>query len=106
MLQTRSAASNDDRILKTFATNADEFPARVLNRIVDHRAIYLNFEGALTGERGTVRRIDEGGLVWLTPDYPHSLNLEFSLSGTKLNGSFRILHLGGETFLFEAIKNA
>lgn len=30
----------------------------------DHRLAYLDYEGPLTGQRGTVKRIDGGRLVW------------------------------------------
>ena len=30
----------------------------------DHRLVYLDYQGPLTGQRGTVRRIDGGALAW------------------------------------------
>lgn len=32
-------------------------------RIADHRALYLDFEGEISGDRGTVRRVDGGGVT-------------------------------------------
>jgi len=30
----------------------------------DHRLVYLDYEGPLTGQRGTVKRVDAGRLTW------------------------------------------
>jgi hypothetical protein len=55
--------------LRTWAIDAPivagkEFRARALS---DHRLLYLEYEGELTGQRGRVRRIDAGTyhvLIW------------------------------------------
>src|SRR5262249_15851115 len=64
---------------------------------------YLHFEGPLSENRGSVRRADEGELVWLTPYSRESKDLHFSLAGKNLSGKFRLLLLGGDTYLFERI---
>jgi hypothetical protein len=33
-------------------------------RVFDHRLLYLDYEGPISGNRGTVRRRDHGTLVW------------------------------------------
>jgi len=104
MLQTQEGESDDDRSLKTFATGSDEFPAALLRLIDDHRQAYLHYEGPLSGNRGTVRRADEGELVWLTPYSAHSKDLKFALKGKNLNGTFSLLLLGGDTYLFEGLS--
>jgi hypothetical protein len=48
--------------LRTWAIDApitsdQDLPARALP---DHRLIYLNYQGPISGDRGTVRKIDEG----------------------------------------------
>src|SRR5262249_47185418 len=56
-------------VLRTWAIDAPivadaDLPARTLP---DHRRIYLEYEGEVSGNRGTVRRVDEGvytTLVW------------------------------------------
>ncbi len=35
-------------------------------RIADHRALYLNYEGPVSGDRGVVTQWDAGEFVWLT----------------------------------------
>jgi hypothetical protein len=50
--------------IDTPVTPGPELAARALP---DHRLIYLDYEGAVSGDRGTVRRIDAGRyepLVW------------------------------------------
>jgi len=59
----------DGGVLRTWAIDAPivpgrELPARALG---DHRQIYLEYEGEVSGQRGRVRRVDSGTyrpLVW------------------------------------------
>ena len=56
-------------VLRTWAIDAPivsgrDLPARALG---DHRKIYLDYEGEVSGDRGTVRRVDAGtfrALIW------------------------------------------
>ena len=34
-------------------------------RIADHRRLYLEYEGPISGDRGSVKRIDAGEFVWI-----------------------------------------
>ncbi|GAC1474003.1 MAG: hypothetical protein NVSMB9_23600 [Isosphaeraceae bacterium] len=71
--------------LRTWAIDApivsgQDLPARAL---AEHRALYLEFEGALSGGRGTVRRVDGGeyeSKVW-APDL-----VRVELRGNQLVG--------------------
>src|SRR5262249_1618540 len=49
----------------------------------DHRLFYLDYEGPVSGDRGTVRRWDAGTFDWIT-DKPEDIEVE--LRGTKLLG--------------------
>jgi hypothetical protein len=54
--------SHDGRVLHTWAIDAPvvagcDLPAR---RLADHRPAYLEYEGDVSGGRGTVRRVDRG----------------------------------------------
>lgn len=52
----------------------------------DHRPIYLDYEGPVTGGRGTVRRWDAGSFEWLTDgDREKSVRL----AGGRLRGAAR-----------------
>ena len=71
--------------LRTWAFDAPiipdiPMPARALP---DHRAAYLDYEGPVSGDRGTVRRIDRGNyasITW-TPDL-----IRVRLDGDQLRG--------------------
>lgn len=62
------------------ASNMASIPAK---RLDDHRLEYLDFEGTLSQNRGSVWRVDRGELSWLvfTPDA-----VEAGVSGSLLNG--------------------
>ena len=49
----------------------------------DHRVLYLDYEGPVSGGRGTVRRRDAGTFVWVA-DAPGRVEVE--LRGAKLAG--------------------
>ncbi|MCO6436687.1 MAG: hypothetical protein J5J06_06320 [Phycisphaerae bacterium] len=59
-------------------------PAR---RIADHRKAYLDYEGPVSGNRGTVTRVESGTFELLSqiPD-----RIEFRLAGEKFVGRFAI----------------
>jgi hypothetical protein len=40
----------------------------VATRLPDHRRLYLEYEGPVSGDRGRVRRIDEGVFEWIERD--------------------------------------
>lgn len=61
-----------------------EQPAR---RLADHRPVYLDYEGPISGDRGSVRRVDRGefvGLAW-TDEEVRGL-----LRGDQIRGELRI----------------
>lgn len=52
-------------------------------KLVDHRRVYLNYEGLVSGGRGSVRRLISGNCLFL--DY--GSEIEFELRGQADNGS-------------------
>ena len=48
--------------LKTFPQRGETISATALP---DHRPFYLDYEGPLIGERGSVRQIDRGTFEWI-----------------------------------------
>jgi len=50
----------------------------------DHRMLYLDYEGPVSGDRGTVVRWDHGQCTWLASDAPDTLRLQ--LRGHRLRG--------------------
>jgi hypothetical protein len=63
-------------------------------RIADHRPLYLDYEGAVGGDRGTVERVAEGVYSWLenSPD-----RIVVELRGDALSG--RLTVEGGRAIL-------
>ncbi len=72
-------------VLRTWAIDAPIVPGRDLpaRALGDHRKIYLDYEGEIAGNRGTVRRVDAGTfrvLEW------SALHVRVELSGGQLLG--------------------
>ena len=75
----------DGEVLRTWAIDAPivagvDLPARALG---DHRRLYLEYEGEISGNRGRVRRIDGGTyrvLIWSAD------HVRVELAGTQLVG--------------------
>ena len=65
-------------------------------RNFDHRLFYLDYEGPVSGERGSVSRWDSGSCEWLA-DEPERAEIE--LRGTKLTGR-AVLTREGEAWRF------
>jgi len=73
------------RLLKNPIEAADPVPAE---RIADHRRIYLEYEGPLSGGRGRVRRLDRGpAQIQLLS----SRELHIELHGHHLRGVYEIV---------------
>lgn len=62
----------------------------------DHRLFYLDYEGPLSGDRGSVSRWDAGTCEWLT-DEPD--RVEIVLNGSKLTG-FAVIRPNGGAWVF------
>jgi hypothetical protein len=52
-------------------------------RNADHRLMYLDYEGPVSGDRGVVSRWDQGECHWLLET---AERIELELKGTKLQG--------------------
>jgi hypothetical protein len=68
----------------------------------DHRLHYLDYEGPVSGGRGTVARWDTGGLEWLseTPE-----RIEVRLTGGKLNGIYTLTRIDGQHWRFDPVTS-
>jgi hypothetical protein len=62
-------------------------------QLTDHRLAYLDYEGPVSGGRGSVRRWEQGNYDWLwdTPD-----DLAVRLMGEWLRGVVRLTRLSGD----------
>lgn len=67
LLQVRPGGPQD-AILEAWemAQNPFDHPGQqTVSRLQDHRGHYLDYEGQISGDRGSVRRVARGELVWL-----------------------------------------
>jgi hypothetical protein len=116
MLQLEEGRADDEPVLKTLSTLSDEFPTGVshaghaggptaqinlLRLISNHRRAYLTFQGPLARNRGNVERVDEGNLMSFE-QLAGGAELRVQLAGRRLNGEFRLRHLGQGIYCFEA----
>jgi hypothetical protein len=58
----------------------------------DHRLLYLDYEGPLSGNRGSVSRWDAGHAEWVADELERVV---IELRGAKLTGCAVIRHSGG-----------
>lgn len=75
-------------VLRAWRLAAEPAPGRAVpaEPNADHRPFYLDYEGPVSGGRGTVRRWDAGAFEWIG-DGPDGVEVE--LYG-RLTGRFRI----------------
>jgi hypothetical protein len=64
-------------------------------RTPNHRRLYLDYEGPVSGNRGSVRRWDEGTFTWL--ENSESL-IVVRLDGERLAGTLRLICEEGENW--------
>lgn len=55
----------------------------VAEAIPDHRLMYLDYEGPVSGDRGTVTRWDAGELIWITAT---AADVHVLVKGTRWQG--------------------
>ena len=79
--------------LRTWAIDAPIVPGVELSAraLPDHRVIYLDYEGPISGDRGTVRRVDSGSFASL--DWRDDL-IRVRLEGRQLVGIAELRPIG------------
>lgn len=65
-------------------------------RIADHRLLYLDYEGAISGGRGTVTRQDSGSFTWVLNTPSHII---VALQGQRFQGQLALNQRGSEWFV-------
>jgi hypothetical protein len=75
-----------DGVLLTWALAEEPTPGKAISamRLADHRLAYLNYEGPVSGDRGTVTRWDAGEYVALSQG---AAELRITVWGEKLRGT-------------------
>jgi hypothetical protein len=67
-----------------------------VERIADHRSIYLTYEGPVSGNRGTVMRVDAGEIHGLTVD---DLSVTATLVGRHWRGTIELCDQSGRSIV-------
>ena len=86
------------RLARNPLETTDDIPA---TRLADHRRAYLDYEGELSGGRGRVRRVEQGGA---TLERLSGAELVASLAGTRLCGRFEITATPDGELVFRAAR--
>ena len=79
----------DGGVLLTWRLSAPPAPgpAVAAEKAFDHRLVYLDYEGPVSGGRGRVKRWDGGTFDW---DVHEADRLTVRLAGGRLHGVFRL----------------
>jgi hypothetical protein len=87
-------------VLRTWRLASPPEPGRSIaaTAIGDHRLLYLDYEGPLSGNRGTVKRWDAGEFTWLT-DAEGRVSVR--LGGTRCCGTAMLVQREGNEWSFE-----
>lgn len=64
----------------------------------DHRIAYLDYEGPVSGNRGTVRRWDTGTFDELPDSAPNARKLQFD--GARVRGAVLLIQIAGNNWQF------
>jgi hypothetical protein len=73
-----------------------ESAAAEATRNFDHRLLYLDYEGPISGGRGEVRRLDGGDFGWVENS---AERLVAEMRGRVLAGRLELTHVEGERWL-------
>jgi hypothetical protein len=95
----------NEAILRTWrlARAPDETVPIDAEALADHRLAYLDYEGPVSGNRGSVRRFDRGEYVLVRETVDH---LEVQLKGTILHGRAVIERAESAGWKFEFTSTA
>lgn len=69
----------------------------------DHRLIYLEYEGPVSGGRGRVLRRESGTFAW---QVQNADRVEVRLTGQRLRGDLRLKRVEGDNWQAEYLENS
>ncbi|MBI2808544.1 MAG: hypothetical protein HYX68_26450 [Planctomycetes bacterium] len=86
--------------LRTWRLAEPPEPGRTIDATAlgDHRAMYLNYEGPVSGDRGTVKRWDSGTFEEMADSTP--TRRMFSLTGRRVIGQVKLTQVDGASWRF------
>lgn len=89
-------------VLRTWRLDQEPIPGRAISAtpLPDHRIIYLEYEGPVSGSRGSVQRWDWGEYELLDES---DNQLTVRLDGTRLTGLVKLtIHADGSTWYLQS----
>jgi hypothetical protein len=86
--------------LRAWALAEEPQPGRAIPAasLPDHRTVYLDYEGPLSGDRGAVTQWDAGTFQWLELTSEH---VAIRLDGRRLQGTLRLARAAGPSDRWE-----
>lgn len=77
------------KVLRTWRLSACPEEGRTVaaEAALDHRPVYLDYEGPVSGNRGTVTRWDFGTFTWLSDE---AEDIRVALTGRRLQGMVQL----------------
>jgi hypothetical protein len=92
-------------VLRTWRLAATPEPAAAIKAtyLAEHRRIYLDYEGPVSGDRGRVKRWDSGNFTWL--QQTDNL-LRFRLEGNRAAGIAELTHCCGKEWTLVLMPSA
>jgi hypothetical protein len=87
-------------VLRAWRLDARPVDSRsgIAERNFDHRLVYLDYEGPVSGNRGTVQRCDSGVLEWLVD---REDEIVVRLRSTAWDGSLQLRLRSGRSWTWE-----
>jgi hypothetical protein len=88
--------------LRAWALAEEPQPGRTIaaESLPDHRLVYLEYEGPLSGDRGSVTQWDTGSFQWLEQT---TQLVEARLDGRRLRGVLRLACPAGDSDRWECV---
>lgn len=109
LLQFDTGNTDDDLVLKAFATTLDVLPFNVnqpkpieatpMLLLPDHRRVYLSYEGPVSKQRGEVTRVDEGFCEVSLKKWPETLM--FTIKGKSVCGRYELRRVDEKLYMLE-----
>lgn len=85
------------RLARSPLDAGDEIP---VERLPDHRPVYLDYEGELSGDRGRVRRLERGAA---TVEQWGDDQVIVTLHGVRLHGRFALIRRASGQTVFQRL---
>jgi hypothetical protein len=89
-------------VLRTWKLTAPPEPGRVIaaSYLFEHRRMYLDYEGPVSGDRGRVKRWDAGTYSWLEDA---DERVVFEVAGGRVRGIAQLIKKQANEWIFELL---